>query len=172
MKNFLLLPILLIYFISFENGIAQEKPGIKRNLRVYQYLVKDSLNSYIVRETNNPDGSVSYSIVPKSHIQEESLNENPPHALIEWFNKQKRTGKAESYQPSGIRSDTIGYLYTHKRFMEKDTIGTARNKKNTLWWIVGTTAVAGGVTAIIFLLTKKGEVSNVEELPIQPFPNK
>jgi hypothetical protein len=149
-------------FIIVYSASAQERnTRLLDNFKVQHYLVRDSLGIFIIKETINSDGSRSYSVIPKSHLEQnlEPLEENYPTALMEWFNKEKS---------SLIRQKKSSSLYGRKSGVI-DTTGAYVSKSNsTIWWILGSTALLGGATAYYFLSTK----DNLEELPIQPNPPK
>jgi hypothetical protein len=159
MKSYLLLffSVLIIYSAN-----AQERnTRLLDNFKVQHYLIRDSLGIFIIKETVKSDGSRSYSVIPKSHLEQnlEPLEENYPSALLEWFNREK----------SSILRQKRSQMYTGRKSGVIDTTGAYVNKSNTtVWWILGSTALLGGVTAYYFLQTK----DNQEELPIQPNPPK
>jgi hypothetical protein len=138
---------------------AQNRTEFSNNYKVLHYLLKDSSNSFVIKEVIYSDGSKAYSLIPKSHIEEtDVIKDNYPTTLIEWFNKEKRSGRI--FGNGGSERNGKGII---------DSVGVTQNKKNkTIWWILGTTAVIGGITAYYFLQVK----NNLEELPIQPDPPK
>jgi hypothetical protein len=151
--------IVVFLFILSGSLISQNKPEFSRNYKVLHYLLKDSSTAYFIKEIIYSDGTRRYSLIPKSFIEDpDIIKDHFPETLIEWFNKEKRSGKITGAEErNGIRRGII------------DTSGVVQDKKNkTIWWILGTTAVIGGVTAYYFLQIKNA----IEELPIQPDPPK
>jgi hypothetical protein len=156
-KKIYLLPILWIFLSGFI--YSQNKTEFSNNYKVLHYLLKDSSSSYIIKEVINSDGTRAYGLIPKSYIEDiDVIKDNYPSSLIEWFNKEKKSGKIAGTSDAENRKKGI-----------IDTVGVTKDKKNkTIWWILGTTAVIGGITAYYFLQVK----NNLDELPIQPNPPK
>jgi len=132
-----------------------------------KYLLRDSTGSYLIRETTAPDGNKSYSLIPKSYLEDTmGVDKNLPQSLQDWFykNRKKNVSAGALYSSE---SDSLNYYLG--KLSKSDTTAAADQKKNkAAWWIVGTTTVLGGVIAYIFLQYRKG----VDELPIQPDPPK
>ena len=168
MKKVLFISLFIFILIPYNNCFPQsKKSGATRlmdNFKVVHYLVRDSLNSYLIKEVIYPDGTKVYSLIPKSHIDEniDAIKDNFPSTLIEWFNREKYSGGISSVKTEMGLIRTSGKIDTvvAPRFERS----SSKRKPVNLWWILAPTALVGGAAAYYFIHIKNA----LEELPIQP----
>jgi hypothetical protein len=155
--------LISIFFISLAGTTMYSQDVLKKKKSgESRYILRDSTGSYLIKETTSPDGTKSYSLIPKSYLEDTlGVEKRIPQSLQDWFYKNKKRNRASSIVASDEK-DSLSYLLAKD---SRDTTAAADQKKNkAAWWIVGSTTIVGGVVAYIFLKYRKG----VEELPIQP----
>ena len=162
-----LLRILLIvfFFISRACSYLYSQDIMKRKKSgESRYLLRDSTGSYLIKEVALPDGSKSYSLIPKSYLEDTiGVEKNLPQSLQDWFYKNKK----KDYDGAiPLTEEKDAFNFPTGRLSKDDTSAVGEKKNKAAWWIVGSTTVLGGVVAYIFLKYRKG----VDELPIQPDP--
>jgi hypothetical protein len=155
-----------VFFISltcstlYSQDVMKKKKGGES-----RYILRDSTGSYLIKETTSPNGTKTYSLIPKSYLDDTvGLEKKIPQSLQDWFYRnKKKNGTGESLLSD--EKDSLSYILAKD---SRDTAVVDQKRNKGAWWIVGTTTVIGGVVAYIFLKYRKG----VDELPIQPDPPK
>ena len=164
MKILKFITVIFIYLlVSLINVFSQEQIS-KKTLKEVRYLINDSTGSYLIKETILIDGSKDYSFIPKSFPYDTNEVQTVlPDSVKDWFYKVKNKNGSYSYSQSNEK-DSLSYLF--KTTEQEEEVKDKKNK--TAWWIIGSSTVAGGIIAYIFLKYRKG----LDELPIQPDPPK
>lgn len=165
MRKFCILIINTLILLTASEMIFSQDVMKKKKLGESRYILNDSTGSYLIKELILPDGTKSYSLIPKSYLYDTTgIEKNLPPSVQDWFYKQKDK-RTNGFVASNEAKDSLNYLLSKDD--KSDPAQAVTQKKNrAAWWIVGTTTVIGGVVAYIFLKYRKG----VDELPIQPDP--
>lgn len=159
--------LIVLFVLQFTISSISFSQEIKRKpLIETRYLLNDSTGSYLIKETVLSDGTKTYSLIPKSYLYDTiNIQKVLPDSVKDWFYKVKGRNNISSLSISNNK-DTLKYLFN--KYEPVDTTNVYTKKNKTAWWIIGSTTVAGGIIAYIFLKYRKG----LEELPIQPDPPK
>lgn len=156
--------IIFICQLVFLTNVFTQEHLHKKTLKEVRYLINDSTGSYLIKEIILIDGSKDYSFIPKSFPYDtNNVQTVLPDSVKDWFYKVKNKNGNYSYSQLN-ENDSLSYLF--KTTEQEENVENKKNK--TAWWIIGSTTVAGGIIAYIFLKYRKG----LDELPIQPDPPK
>jgi hypothetical protein len=158
--RFLLFTVFIVSF--FNTSLYSQNTQQKKKSEESRYILRDSTGSYLIRELTLPDGTKSYSLIPKSYLEDTlGIDKNLPQTLQDWFYKNKKKNNNEISSTIG-ESDSLNTLLG--KLSNNDNTAADHGKNKAAWWIVGSTTLIGGVVAYIFLKYRKG----VDELPVQP----